>query len=119
MWKWILAHKGQKFKNESIWWAIDKPMEERLEAKKVGRAIQAVKNYLVQKEGQLSEDDLKKRILADWDNYFVLLRMTAESKAQSIMEKPRGQNLWTRAEGSPNLEGFDWEAPLASINAGP
>jgi hypothetical protein len=118
MWVWIKQHKGQKFMGGEVWWAIDKPLEERNEAKKVGLAIQVLKDYVVAREGAQSEDALKARVPADWDNCFVMLKSSPDARAVRILEKPRGEVLWTKADDSPDLVGFDWVASLAKINAG-
>ena len=39
-------HKGQKMKNGKVWWSIDKPMAERLVAKKTGRGMRLLKDWI-------------------------------------------------------------------------
>jgi hypothetical protein len=117
MWAWIKAHKGQKFKDESIWWAIDKPMNERLASKKVTAAVKTLKDYVVAREGAQTDEALRSRVPADYDNSFVMLKASAESRAVRILELPRGEDLWARAQNAPDLVGFDWVASLATINA--
>jgi hypothetical protein len=118
MWSWIDQHKGQMFKDGYIWWSVDKPLDERNAAKKVGIAIGTLKDYVISREGAQNENDLKARVPADYDNNFVMLRSSVDSRAVRILEKPRGEALWARAVDAPELAGFDWAASLAKINAG-
>ena len=122
MWRWVKEHKGAKFKDAGagpIWWTVDKPEEERNAAKKVSIAIRKLKEYVTAREGETSEADLALRVPADYDNNFVLLKATPEGRAVRILEKPKGETLWRRAEGAPDLENFDWMAALSEINSGP
>ena len=116
MWHWIKSNKGSKFKGDQIWWAIDKPMAERLASKKVTAAVRLVKEYLVSKEGVLGEEVLRSRVPADYDNSIVLCKPTPEARAVRVLELPRGESLWVRVQDSPELIGFDWVAALAAIN---
>ena len=117
MWQWIKANKGSKFKDGQIWWAIDKPMAERLASKKVTAAVRLVKEYLVSKEGVLAEDVLRSRVPADYDNSFVLCKPSPDARAVRVLELPRGETMWVRSKDSPDLPSFDWTAALAAINS--
>lgn len=118
MWKWVTAHKGKKFKGETLWWAIDKPLEEMNEAKKVRAAIKVLKDFAVSIEGELDDEVLEKRVPADYDIHFVMLKATVEARAVRIFDKPRGEHMWVWAAGAPELAGMDWVRALATINAG-
>ena len=116
MWAWIKAHKGVKFNDDTVWWAIDKPQHERLASKKVSKAVSLVKEYIVEREGTMSDESLRNRVPADYDNGFVMFKASAAAKAVRILELPRGETLWAKSSNAPELVGFDWAAALAAIN---
>ena len=67
MWGFLKKHKGHRFMhNESeLWHSIEKTKDERELAKRVSNAVRVVRTYAVDTM-ELSEEDAKKRVDADW-----------------------------------------------------
>ena len=105
----------------AVWFAIDKPKNERLVGRKTGKAIALVKKWLRENAlSQLGEEEvvveMKKWVDGDYDRGYVLFRERGEGRWLRVLESDRS-GKWAATEHGGALPGFAADAAVAEINA--
>jgi hypothetical protein len=118
MWGFIKANKGTKLKGanaQELWFTVEKSDDERLTAKRTGKALQLVREGTVLNEGKTEEEA---KLLSDADWVRGVVWATVDGTSIRIFEKPRTKTdfeVTVEARASPI--GLDLDITVAEVNS--
>ena len=118
MWAWVTANAGKKLVHEGkeLWFAVDKPLEERIWGKRVGKVVTEMRGFY-ERRGDVPAGDrvaLKKFVDPDNRRGSIFLWNPDTSKMQKAVNKKEDhflEKVW-----QPALEGLDLEAIVGQAN---